>query len=459
MSTQNESRGGFSGSLGYVLAAAGAAVGLGNIWKFPYLAGSSGGGVFLVIYLVVVLVVGVPLLIAETSVGRHGQGDAYTSFYRIAKEQGNRNPKVWGLIGFIGTLCGMAIYTYYVVIGGWVADYIVKVVTEPLESLNGEAFGAFISQPFEPIICTIVFSALTFIVVFGGVQQGIEKAAKIMMPVLFILLIAIVIRVVTLPGAVDGLKYLFIPNMTRVAAAGGLGKVALSAMSQAFWSLSLAQGIMIIYGSYQKKSDSIVKNSLSVAGLDTMVALLAGMAVLGAVFAFGQEPAAGPGLLFGTLTMAFSTMGAVGGKVFGCMFFVTVLLAALTSSVSLLEVATSFLTETCHLPRRKALIGFALVGFVISALASLSNGALSGVTIGGLSIFDALGFFAETLLLPIAGFTCSLFVGWVWKPQNALKEITNEGTIRFKLGSLWGILIKYILPIGIAYIFISGITA
>lgn len=190
--------------------------------------------------------------------------------------------------------------------------------------------------------------------------------------------------------------------------------------------------------------------------LDTLVALLAGSCVLGAVFAFGQEPAAGAGMLFGSLTLAFGSMGSI-GSVFGCLFFIAVLLAAVSSAISLLEVSVGFLTDTCHIDRKKALIGFSVVAFIISCIASLANGALSDITIGGLNLFDALGWLAETFLLPIAGFSISVFVGWVWKPQNALLEITNEGSIPFKVGKLWGFLVKYILPIVIAYIFVIGV--
>lgn len=453
---EEKNRGSFSGNLGFVLAAAGAAVGLGNIWKFPYLAGSSGGGIFLLIYVVVCVVVGLPLLVAETGVGRHGQSDAYTSFSMIADESKSKNPKFWGILGFLGTLCGMIIYTYYVVVGGWVTGYVYKTATVPLNSLDGDAFGAFISSPLAPLAFTVIFTALCFIIIWGGVQKGIEKACKVIMPALFILLIIVLIRVVTLPGALGGVEYLFVPNVDRMQEAGGFGKVALAAMCQSFWSLSLGQGIMVIYGSYQKRNSNLITNAVSVAVLDTMVALLAGTCVLGAVFAFGQEPAAGAGMLFGSLTLAFGSMGSI-GTVFGCLFFIAVLLAALSSAISLLEVSVSFLTDTCHIDRKKALVGFSIVAFIISCIASLANGALSGITIGGLNLFDALGWLAETFLLPVAAFCVSIFVGWVWKPQNALLEITNEGTIPFRVGKIWGFLIKYVLPIAIAYIFIIGV--
>lgn len=278
-----------------------------------------------------------------------------------------------------------------------------------------------------------------------------------MMPALFVLLIVVCIRAVTLPGAVEGLKFLFVPNVGNMREVGGLGKVALAAMSQAFWSLSLGQGIMVIYGSYQKKEANLISNSVWVAVLDTCVALLAGIAVMGGVFAFGQQPSAGTGLLFSTLPQVFHSMGPVFGKIFAVIFFICVLLAALTSAISQLEVAVCFLIDTLHMNRRKATIGCFAAAFLIACAASLSQGVLSGVTFGGLNIFDALGWVGETLLLPIASFLVAVLVGWVWKPQNALLEITNQGTIPFKLAKAWSILIQYILPVAIAYIFISGI--
>lgn len=453
---EEKNRGNFSGNLGFILAAAGAAVGLGNIWKFPYLAGSSGGGIFLLIYVVVCVLVGLPLLIAETSIGRHGQADAFLSFSKIAEECKSSKVKMWGFLGFLGTLCGMLIYTYYVVVGGWVAGYVYKTATTPLSTLDGAAFGEFIADPVSPLIFTVIFTILCFIIILGGVQKGIEKACKIIMPALFILLIVVLVRVVTLPGAMDGLEYLFVPNVTRMEEAGGFGKVALAAMCQSFWSLSLGQGIMVIYGSYQKRDSNLIKNAVSVTVLDTFIALLAGCCVLGAVFAFGQEPAAGAGMLFGSLTLAFGSMGSV-GSIFGCIFFIAVLLAALSSAISLLEVSVGFLKDTCGIDRRKSLIGFSVIAFIISCVASLANGALSEVTIAGLNIFDALGWLAETFLLPVASFFITIFVGWVWKPQNALLEITNEGTIPFALGKAWGVLIKFVLPIVIAYIFVIGV--
>lgn len=450
-------RGNFSGNIGFVLAAAGAAVGLGNVWKFPYLAGSSGGGIFLVIYICVCALVGLPLLLAETSIGRHGQADAYTSFKMIAAEKKKKHPKFWGALGFLGPLIAMVIYTYYVIVGAWVLAYVYKTAVTPLSTLDGAAFGAFVSSSAGPLVATVIFTGICFLIIWGGVQKGIEKACKIIMPALVILLLIVLVRVVTLPGSMEGVKYLFVPSIQHMNEAGGFGKVALAAMCQSFFTLSMGQGIMVVYGSYQKKDSNLINNAVSVVVLDTVIALLAGVCVLGAVFAFGQEPAAGAGMLFGSLTLAFGSMGPVFGHVFASIFFFAVFLAAVSSAISLLEVSVSFLHDACNVDRKKAQIWFSVIAFAVSCIASLSNGVLSGVTICGLNIFDALGWFAETLLLPISAFCISIFVGWVWKPQDALVEITNEGTIPFALGKAWGFLIKFILPIAITYIFVIGI--
>ncbi len=454
---EHKTRGSFSGNLGFVLAAAGAAVGLGNVWKFPYLAGSSGGGVFLLIYLCICCVVGFPLLVAETSIGRHGQADGYTSFKRIATESKSKSPKLWGFFGFFGTLSGMVVYTYYTVVGGWVLAYVWKTATSPLDTLTGDAFGAFITSSIAPLVTTLIFTACCFAIIWGGVQKGIEKACKVIMPALVILLLVVLVRVVTLPGSFEGIKYLFVPNVQNMQNAGGLGKVALAAMSQSFFTLSMATGIMIIYGSYQPKETNLIKNSISVIVLDTFVALLAGICVLGTVFAFGQEPSAGAGMLFGSLTLAFNSMGPVFGHIFASLFFFAVFLAAVSSAISLLEVSVSFLTDTCKIERKKAQIGYSVIALIIGVIASLSNGLLANISIFGLNIFDALGWFGETLLMPLAGVFICLFVGWIWKPQNALKEITNEGTIRFPFAPVWSFLVKFVLPFVIVYIFVVGI--
>ncbi len=450
-------RGTFSGNLGFILAAAGSAVGLGNIWKFPYLTGTNGGGIFILVYLVLILILGIPIILGETIMGRYAQGDAMQSYRKIAEECKSKSPRAWSFVGFMGILCGFTILSYYSVVGGWVIEYIVKFVTTPIASLNMDTFGATISSPVAPIVYTAIFSLMTILIVVGGIQDGIEKANKFMMPSLFIILIIVVIRSITLPGAVEGLKFMWVPNMAAVEEAGGLGKVALAAMGQVFFSLSIGMGCMITYGSYLKKDTNAVKNSIIVGCMDTSVALLAGMAILPAVFAFGMEPGQGPGLLFGTIPQVFANFGPIMGPIFGILFFVLVLFAALTSSISLLEVVTCYMVDSFKWARKKAVWFMGGVIFVISILCSLSNGALSGLTIGGLNIFDSLSWLSDKILLPWGGLLMCLFIGYVWKPERAKMEATNNGTITWSWFVIWKWLMMVVLPVLIFLVFLSGI--
>ena len=455
---QDSTRSSFTTNLGFILSAAGAAVGLGNIWRFPYLAGSSGGGYFLMIYLVIGAVFGISLVLAESSLGRSGQGDSSKSFYTIAERMGSPNAKKWAYAGFIGILCSFVITAFYLVIGGWVIEYMVKSFTVPLSTLDTSAFAASVSQTGEPIFYTFIFWLCTFIIIMLGVEKGIEKASKIMLPALFVLLVIVVIRAVTLPGAVEGLKFLFIPNVENMQAAGGFGKITLAALGQCFFSMSLGQGILITYGSYLKKNNNLMTNAVAIPVLDTAVALLAGMAVLPVVFAYGMEPTAGTGLLFGTLPLVFDNFGAI-GPVFCALFFLLVFFAALTSSIAMSEVCVCFMIDTFKMSRKQGTFIIGGLLFLLSVICSLSNGALSWLTIGGMNIFDAFGWLADKILLPGASLMVAVFIGYVWLPENAKREITNEGTLRFSLYGLWAMLMKYIVPIGIVVIFVTGLIS
>ena len=450
-------RGSFSGNIGFILAAAGSAVGLGNIWKFPYLTGNNGGGIFILIYLILIATLGIPIILGETIMGRYAQGDAMISYRKIAQECKSKSPKAWSMVGFMGILCGFVILSYYSVVGGWVIEYIVNFITKPIESLNMDTFVGTISSPITPIIYTAIFSLVGIFIVVRGIEGGIEKANKVMMPALFIILIIVVIRSITLPGAVDGLKFMWVPNMEAVEAAGGLGKVALAAMGQVFFSLSIGMGCMITYGSYLKKDTNVIKNSIVVGCMDTSVALLAGMAVLPAVFAFGMEPGQGPGLLFGTIPQVFANFGGIVGPIFGILFFVLVLFAALTSSISLLEVVACYMVDTYKWARKKAVWLMGGIIFIISMVCSLANGPLAGVTIAGLNIFDALSWLSDKILLPWGGLLMCIFIGYVWKPERAKMEATNGGKITWRWYVLWKWLMMVILPILIFIVFLSGI--
>lgn len=450
-------RGSFTGNLGFIMAAAGAAVGLGNIWKFPYLAGSSGGGLFILIYLILLVVMGIPAMLSETTLGRRGGGDAMRSTIRVAEEYGSGQPRAWGIVGFLGVLGCLLIYTYYPIVGGWVLDYLVMSLTTPLSEMTHETVGTVIGNWPVSLFYSVIFYAATFVIVVKGVAGGIEKAARILMPALFIILLVIVVRSVTLPGAVEGLKFFWVPNLDSMRAAGGFGKVALAALGQLFFSLSIGHGIMITYGSYLKKDTNLQRNAVIVPFMDCMVAFLSGMAIMPAVFAFGMEPGQGPGLIFATLPQVFNHFGPFVGPLFMFMFFVLVIFATITSTISILEVISAFLIDSFGWTRRNAALAMSLFGVVVGTANILSLSVFSDFTIGGEVLFDALNWGVDKLLIPSCSFLVCIFVGYVWKPENAYIEITNEGTLPFRLFKVWRFLIKYVIPVFILAIMVSGL--
>ncbi len=450
-------RGSFTGNLGFIMAAAGAAVGLGNIWKFPYLAGSSGGGLFILIYIILLVVMGIPAMLSETSLGRRGGGDAMRSTIRVATEYGSGQPRAWGVVGFLGVLGCLLIYTYYPIVGGWVLDYLVKSVTIPLSEMTNETVGEVIGNWPVSIFYSVIFYVATFLIVVKGVSGGIEKAAKVLMPALFLILLIIVIRSVTLPGAIEGLKFFWVPNLESMQAAGGFGKVALAALGQLFFSLSLGHGIMITYGSYLKKNTNLQRNAVIVPFMDCMVAFLSGMAILPAVFAFNLEPGQGPGLIFAILPQVFNHFGPFIGPMFMFLFFLLVIFATITSTIAILEVISAFLIDTFGWTRGKAALAMSIFGIVVGTANILSMSVFSHITIGGDVLFDALNWGVDKLLIPSCSFLVCIFVGYVWKPENALLEITNEGTIPFKLFRIWRFLIRCVIPAFILVIMVTGL--
>lgn len=450
-------RGSFTGNLGFIMAAAGAAVGLGNIWKFPWLAGSSGGGLFIIIYLALLVIMGVPYMLSETALGRRGRGDAMRSTINVATEFKSAHPKAWGIVGFLGVLGCMLIYTYYPVVGGWVLDYTVKSLSTPLSEMTHETVGTVIGNWPMSIFYSFIFYAATFFIVVKGIAGGIKKYTKILMPALFVLLVIIAIRSITLPGAIEGLKFFWIPSWERMQASGGFGKVALAALGQLFFSLSLGHGIMITYGSYLKKDANLQRNAVFVPLMDVCVALLAGMAILPAVFAFGMKPDAGPGLIFATLPQVFNHFGSFLGPLFMFMFFIMVIFATLTSTISILEVISAFLIDSFGWTRKNAALFMSVAGFVVGSANILSMSVFSHITIGGDVLFDALNWGVDKLLIPSCSFLVCIFVVHVWGTENARHEITNEGTLEFKLYGVWRFLIKYIIPLFILVIMITGL--
>lgn len=433
--------------IGFIMAAAGSAVGLGNIWRFPYLLGENGGAAFLLIYLAFVVFIGVNVMIAEFAVGRKSSRAAVGAF--------KSHSSGWTFAGVIGVLSAFFIMGFYPVVGGWSAAYVVKSVTGLLadpEAIGG-AFGAFISGSTQPLVWMLIFMLFNVVIVAKGIAGGIEKAGKVLMPVLFGLLILIAARSLTLPGAAAGLAYMFKPDFSAVT-----GQTFLAALGQAFFSLSLGMGCMITYGSYLNKKENLANNAALVTGMDLGVALLAGIAMFPAIFAFGMEPAVGPGLVFVVIPSVFAAMGGI-GTLLSVVFFVALTVAALTSSVSLMEVAVAYFIDERGMERKKAVYSTATGMSILCVLSSLSMGAMSGVTVLGVGFFDFFDILTDKIFLAIGGLLLAVFVGWFLDKEDLRQELTNGGTIKFGLFEGWYFLIKYVIPVAVAIVAIAGIRS
>ena len=432
--------------VGFVLAAAGSAVGLGNIWRFPYLTGENGGSAFILIYLVFIVLIGVNVMIAEFALGR-STGLAAVGAIKTYSHR-------FTFVGAMGVLSAFLIMGFYPVVGGWSLAYVLESVTglyaQSPEAIDG-TFGAFITGATQPLIWMLIFLAINILIVAKGIKGGIEKAAKVLMPTLFILLIFIAFRSVTLDGAGDGLAFLFQPDFSQVT-----GQTFLAALGQAFFSLSLGMGAMITYGSYLSKKETLPGNAGIVTALDVGVALLAGVAMFPALFAFGLEPAQGPGLVFVVIPMVFAEMGGL-GTLFGLLFFVALSVAALTSSVSLMEVVVSYLIDQRDVQRKKAVYGTGIVMALMSILASLSMGVFDPLPVFEVGFFDLFDILSDKVFLGLGGMFIAIVTGWIVDKEVLRKELTNDGTTKFGLFEAWHFLIKWIIPPAIFIVAIFGI--
>lgn len=447
---QNSGRVSFGSKLGAILAAAGSAVGLGNIWRFPYEAGNHGGAAFILIYLACVLLMGMPIMIAEFTVGRRAKASTGRAFAVLAP--GTQ----WKWIGFLGVLAGLLILGYYLVVAGWTLEYILQTVVngtaqqQPEDFVN--AFQSFSQDPFRPVLWLLVFLFLTHFIVVKGVKDGIEKSSKIFMPVLFVLIVVLAICSMSLPNAGRGLEFLLKPDFSKVNA-----DVFLGAMGQAFFSLSLGMGCLSTYASYFGSDTRLGKTALSVGVIDSMVAILAGLIIFPAAFSVGIQPDAGPSLIFITLPNVFQQ--AFGGvpilaAVFSLMFYILLALAALTSTISLHEVVTAYLSERFDLKRSRAALfvtGFCVVTGIMS---SLSLGVWEDKFFG-LGFFDLLDFVTAKMMLPLNGLLVCLFVGWYLKKSLSRDELTNGGTLRAPYYPLYMLLLRYVVPVAILLIMIN----
>jgi len=444
----NEGRDGFSSRFGIICAAAGSAIGLGNIWRFPYIAGESGGGAFLLVYLLFILMLGIPVMLSEFVIGRRGQRNALGSFKKLSPGT------PWYLVGVMGIVAAFMILAFYSTIAGWTLEYIVKSVSNAFAGkTTGEIegmFNAFHTQALRPILWQLVFMFMTVWIIMSGVRKGIERYAKVLMPFLVLLLIIMAIRSITLPGAMEGLGFLFKPDFSAIDS-----NVMLAALGQAFFSLSIGMGTLITYGSYIQKKNKLGNIALEVSVADTLIAMLAGVAIFPAVFAFGVDPAGGPGLIFNVLPGIFQQMP--GGYFFAIIFFVLLAIAALTSSISILEVVVAYLTEELKMTRRKATIMAASAATFVGLFCTLSFGALSEYTISGLAIFDLLDFTASNLLLPLGGLMIVLFVGWYMKGVDVKDELSNGGLLKVRIFAILMFLLKFIAPVAIAIVLFDSL--
>lgn len=426
----------WASKMGFVLATAGAAVGMGNLWKFPYLMGSNGGFQFLVAYLIFVVFLGVPVMVTEMSIGRITQKSPVNAYKSLNKKA--------TFIGVMGVICAFIILSYYSVIGGWVLKYIASYVTTLEAPAN---FSAYTAQPVEPVVWHIVFAVCTCLICYFG-TKGIERASTFMMPALFVLLIILIIRSITLPGAEKGLTFMFSPSQSEFS----MGSIA-AALGQVFYSLSLCMGLTVTYGSYLKKGCNIPKSSASVAGLDTMAAILAGLAIFPAVFAFGEEPAQGPSLIFVTLPNVFREIPA--GSLFAILFFILMFFAALTSAIALLECVVAYTIDDLHWSRRKGVLIVGIAFILLGVPSSLSFGVLKDFTILNYSFFDFVGMITDNILMPLGGIAMCIFIGWFWGPGKIIASIEEDsGTFKLKKAWLW--CVRLVTPVLIVIVTIVG---
>ena len=444
-------RGNFGSKLGVILASAGSAVGLGNIWRFPYETGNHGGAAFILIYLGCILLLGLPIMIAEFLIGRHSQANTARAYQILAP--GTQ----WRWVGRMGVLAGFLILGYYSVVAGWTLEYIFEAVSNsfagktPAEFIS--SFQSFSSNPWRPALWLTLFLLATHFIIVKGVEKGIEKSSKIMMPTLFIIILILVGCSVTLPGAGKGIEFLLKPDFSKVD-----GNVFLGAIGQAFFSLSLGMGCLCTYASYFSKNTNLTRTAFSVGIIDTFVAVLAGFIIFPAAFSVGIQPDAGPSLIFITLPnvfqQAFSGIPIL-AYIFSVMFYVLLALAALTSTISLHEVVTAYLHEEFNFTRGKAARLVTTGCILLGILCSLSLGVTKEFTIFGLGMFDLFDFVTAKLMLPLGGLLISIFTGWYLDKKIVWSEITNDGSLKVPVYKLIIFILRYIAPIAISLIFIN----
>ncbi|MBN2681807.1 MAG: sodium-dependent transporter [Bacteroidales bacterium] len=440
-------RDGFSSKFGVIAAAAGSAVGLGNIWRFPYVAGENGGGAFLLMYLAFILLIGIPVMMSEFSIGRRSQKNTFGAFKVLAPKSR------WSIVGLMGIIAAFAILAFYSTVAGWTVEYLVNAIGDQFSGKSKEELGAdfssFASHDYKPLIWQMFFMILTAVIVLAGVKKGIEKYTKILMPILLVLIIAVCIRSITLPNASAGLKYLFYPVWSDITF-----NSVLMALGQAAFSLSIGMGCLITYGSYIKKDNNLFKTSFQVASADTLIAILSGVMIFPAVFSFGFQPDKGPDLVFIVLPNIFQTMP--GGYIFSIIFFFLLTVAALTSTISVLEVVVAAFIEELKMSRKKATIVAAASISILGVFATLSFGQMGDFTIFGKTVFDILNYVSANILLTFGALLIVIFTGWRLGKSHFYDEVTNQGSIKQPLFKIIVFIIRYIAPVAIGTVAIAS---
>ncbi|MDO9105899.1 MAG: sodium-dependent transporter [Methylovulum sp.] len=444
--TKKSIHGEWSSRSAFILAATGSAVGLGNIWKFPYITGENGGGAFVMVYLLCVALIGIPIMIAETMLGRRGRENPVHTMQVLSVEAGADNN--WRYLGWLGMVAGLLILSYYSVIAGWASAYVFKAFSGSFFAADVTAieqlFRDFIGSPMQLIFWHTLFMAATLLIVARGVGNGLEKSVRFLMPALFVLLALLLIYAMTTSGYFQGIHFLFSLDFSKLS-----GNAILIAMGQAFFSLGLGMGCVMVYGAYLPKDISIAKASILIAAVDTLVALLAGIIIFPIVFTHGLNPGSGPGLIFETLPIAFGTM--TGGWLFGVLFFVILVFAALSSAIALIEPTVAWLVESRGMSRERACLQSGLVTWLLGFVTIFSFNVWADFKIFGLTLFDLLDYVTANLMLPIGGLAIAVFAGWKMKRQHSEQELGLPNPHY----QIWQFLIKYIAPAAVFLVFLD----
>jgi len=454
MAERNSIHGMWSSRLAFILAATGSAVGLGNVWKFPYITGENGGGAFVLVYLLCVLMIGIPIMMAEVLIGRRGRQSPINTMRTLAHEESRHG--FWQVVGWGGVVAGFLIISYYSVIAGWAMAYVFRAGSGLFTGLTGEGakelFGALTSDPERLLAWHTVFMVMTTVVVSRGVRSGLEQAVRFLMPTLFVLLLVLVGYATTTGKFQQGLEFLFVVDFSALSQGA-----VITAMGHAFFTLSLGMGAIMMYGSYLPKDASITQTSVTIAFMDTLVALLAGMAIFPIVFASGLEPGAGPGLVFLTLPIAFG--GMTGGVFFGTLFFVLLVFAAWTSAISLIEPAVAWLVENRSMQRVRAAVIIGMVAWSLGLLTimSFSDWAFEfnfGGETKGNGLFDIFDILTANFMLPLGGLAMAVFAGWMMSRSSTLEELGLGDGLVYRF---WYFLVRYVAPLGVALVFMRGL--